>query len=112
MAAKLTWEWGDRPGEVILHKKKGKITYDEVMCFFHEQNMLNMFDGTLVLTMFRVNSERDMYPYSTLICGEPEGDEQTVWIVDDGSSCPICGQEIYLQYCPQCGEKLYGKKGD
>ena len=111
MAAKLTMEYGDRPGEVILMKKKGKITFDEVMRFFHDPERLLMFDGALVVTAFRVNSERDMFPYSELISGEPEGDEQSVWIVDDGSSCPICGQEIYLQYCPQCGENLLRKKG-
>lgn len=34
MASKLTMEWDDMPGKVTLHKKKGKITFDEVMQFF------------------------------------------------------------------------------
>lgn len=107
MAAKLTWEWGERDTEIIISKKRGKITFDELMRFMHEQEQLRTFDGDLVLTMFRVSSQRDMYTYLDALFGEPEGDTLTVQIVQDDTRCPVCGEKrLFPQYCPDCGRKL------
>lgn len=66
-----------------------------------------------MVTAFRVLPERDMYPYD-FIGGGPEGDSQTVYLVngDSDDKCPICGNPAYLQYCPDCGRKLFGKEDD
>lgn len=111
MAAKLTMEWTDKPGTVVLNKKKGKITFDEVIRFFHEREQLYQFEGALVVMAFRVLSERDMFPYD-FMGGEPEGDTLEVLLVsgDSDDECPICGNHAYLQYCPDCGRKLFGKE--
>ena len=108
--AKLTWEWGD-DHEIIIHKKKGKLTVDEIMRFLHEPEQMNLFEGMLAVIAFRVNRERDLYPYSYLMIGELEGDSQTVYMVEDDSMCPICGKNtLFPQYCPACGEPVKVKK--
>ena len=108
MAAKLTWEWGDQANNVIVvHKKKGKITYDELFQFFHEREQLIQFDGCIVVTAFQISSERDMHPFSYEMLGEPEGDSQEVILIQDDTVCPFCGKNrLYPQYCPECGAKV------
>lgn len=110
MAAKLKIEWDESPDKLIVTKKKGKITFDELMRFFHERDQINAFDGSLITVAFRVNAERDMYSFMDEVYGEPEGDTLTVYVVGDESKCPICGNIAYTQYCPECGRKLFGKE--
>lgn len=108
---KLSIEWGDRDGDLIITKKKGKISFDELIRFMHEQNQLNMFDGDLVVIQFMVSSQRDMYNYLEDFIGEPEGDSMVVNIVTDDSVCPCCGEKrLFPAYCPDCGRRLDEKK--
>ncbi len=105
--SKLSWEFGERDGEVIIRKKKGKITIDELIRFMHEPDLLNSFDGDLVLIQFRVSSNRDMWDYMDDFYGKPEGDIQVIEIVTDDSICPVCGEHrLFPGYCPDCGRKL------
>lgn len=107
MAARLTWTYGDRDDEIIVLKKKGKITFDELIRFMHEREQLNIFDGDLAVIAFRVNSERDLYDFATELTGVPEGDTLDVMIVGDETICPVCGEKrLFPQYCPDCGRKL------
>ena len=59
MAAKLTLEWGDG-NDLILRKKKGKITFQEVLMFMHEREQLFNFDGDLMVFQFRVSDQHDV----------------------------------------------------
>lgn len=106
--AKFQWEWsGDYGNEITIRKAKGKITFDELFRFFHEQDMLNLFDGDLIVIAFCVHAERDMYDYNDNILGEPAGDSLDVQVVQDDTVCPICGKNrLFPQYCPECGHKL------
>ena len=106
MAAKLTWEYSDEAGhEITIRKKKGMLTVDEIVRFLHERDQLNVFDGMLAVICFRVNSERDMFPYN--LWDKPEGDAQDVYMIGDEELCPLCGKHtLFPQYCPACGEKI------
>lgn len=111
MAAKLEWEWADNCRDIIVRKKKGKLTYDEVFRFMHEPEMMNMFEGCLVLTTFRVNKDRDMWSYMDDYIGESAGDSQELMIIGDDTVCPICNEHrLFPQYCPECGHELKVKK--
>ena len=105
--ASLTWEWKDMDRNIITVKKaRGKINLEEILEFFHESKQINYFDGKIVMFMFRVNGDADLYPYGW---EEPKGDMQDLLILEDEGSCPICGQKMFVQYCPECGKKLYGR---
>lgn len=108
---KLTWEYDDDDGRcIVIRKKKGMLTVDEIMRFLHERDQLNVFDGDLAVIVFRVNSERDMCPFGEW--NRPEGDAQDVYMIGDEEFCPICGQnKLFPQYCPSCGEKIKVPKG-
>ena len=109
--SKLSWHWGDRDGDIIVEKKRGKITIDELIRYLHEPDQLNCFDGDLMVIQFRVSDQKDMYDYSDVIFGEPEGDCQLVQLVTDDSVCPCCGKNrLFPAYCPDCGRKLVEKK--
>lgn len=107
--AKLTWEWSDPEKNIITIKKpKGKLTMQEIVEFMHQREQANVFEGKLCLIMFRINQDADLYPYDWLsVDGEPTGDAQDVYVYEDGNNCPICGNEMFVQYCPQCGEPLF-----
>lgn len=107
MPAKLTWEYGDEDGDtIVIRKKKGLLTVDEILRFLHERDQLNVFDGSLAVIAFRITSERDLYPFGSYFT-KPEGDAQDVFIVDDDTPCPLCGKSrLFPQYCPECGEKI------
>ena len=103
--ANLSLEWKNTDQNIITVKKaRGKITLEEIVQFFHENKQINSFDGKLVMFMFRVNGEADLYPYGW---EEQKGDIQDLLILEDESSCPICGRKMFIQYCPECGTKLY-----
>ena len=109
--SKLSWHWGDRDGDIIVEKKRGKITIDELIRYLHEPDQLNCFDGDLMVIQFRVSDQKDMYDYSDVIFGESEGDSQLVQLVTDDSACPCCGKNrLFPAYCPDCGRKLVEKK--
>jgi hypothetical protein len=103
--AGLSLEWKNMERNVITVKKaRGKITLEELLEFFHEPKQINCFDGKIVMFMFRVNGDADLYPYGW---EEQKGDMQDLLILEDEGSCPICGQKMFVQYCPECGKKLY-----
>lgn len=100
---KTTWEWGEHPDEIIVRKAKGKLTMDEIWDFLQEKEQMDAFgEESLAVILFRIR-QRDGGFWE----GEKdEGDAQSVYILQDGSTC-ICGRkELALQYCPHCGEKL------
>ena len=99
------WKYPDR-GILSVKKSKGKITLDEIVEFFHEQKQINCFDGAIVMFMFRVNGDADLYPYGW---EEKKGDVQDLMILDDENGCPICNGKMFVQYCPECGKKLFGR---
>ena len=106
MASKLTLEWGDR-NDIILHKKKGKITFAEVIEFMHEREQLRSFDGDLIVFQFRVSEAHDIVDFAEQMYGAPEGDTIVLDVVQDESICPVCGEKrLFPQYCPDCGRKL------
>lgn len=103
--AQLTLEWKDADRSIItVRKSRGKITLDEIVEFFHGSKQINGFDGKIVMFMFRVNGDADMYPFGY---EEPKGDEQDLIILEDEGKCPICNGQMFIQYCPDCGRKLY-----
>ena len=112
MAAKLSLEWGDGD-DIIITKKKGKITFSEVIEFLHNRENLSMFDGDLFVYQFRVRESNDMYDFASEMFGEREGDMIVLQRVEDESLCPVCGEKrLFPQYCPDCGRKLdEGKDG-
>ena len=103
----LTWEWHENGRAIIVHKSRGKITFDEVWKFFHDPKMTNIFDGALIVDLFRVNADRDSYGEEN----EDPGDSQMFWVWnDENPTCPVCGdRDLTLQYCPECGTKLFGE---
>lgn len=105
MAAKLSWEWADgAEHSIIVRKKKGRLSLDDIWDFMHTQEMLNAFEGSLVCWIFRPLRDRDSgwFGYE----GD-EGDAQELIIVQDETRCPICGRnDLFADYCPACGEKL------
>lgn len=105
--SKLAWEWGDHDDEIVVWKKKGKLTLDEVWEFLQERDQLNAFgENSLAVILFRLR-ERE---YPGWDQEEQEGDAQSVYILSDGSKC-ICGRtELWMQYCPECGRKLIGEE--
>ena len=111
MAAKLNLEWGDG-NDIILTKKKGKITFDEVLRFMHEREQLWSFDGDLMIFQFRVSDQHDMVDFSEEMHGASEGDMVVLQVVGDDTVCPVCGEKrLFPQYCPDCGRKLDEEKG-
>ena len=107
MKKKLTWEWGDHNGEIIIRKQKGKITMDEIWNFLQEPEQMNAFgEGALAVILFRLR-QRSISWFEE----DDEGDAQNVYIIADGDKC-ICGRtELWMQYCPDCGRKLIGVEG-
>ena len=104
--SKLTWEWGDHPDEIIVRKSKGRLTLEELHRFFNErEQLLSLGEGNLMLILWRTSSDS----YTGWDMGQAdEGDSQSIYVLQDGSTC-ICGKtELYQQYCPHCGEKLNG----
>ena len=109
--SKLKWSWGERDGDLIIRKSRGKITFDELFRFMHESDQINAFDGDLMVIQFRVSDQHDMYDYVDEVYGEPEGDTLEVQFVTDDSPCPCCGENrIFPAYCPDCGRKLIEKR--
>lgn len=106
MAAKLSIEYGDN-NDIILSKKRGKISFAEVIEFMHEREQLFQFDGMLFVFQFRVSSEHEMYDYGYAMHGEPEGDSIVLNLVGDDTLCPVCAEKrLFPQFCPDCGRKL------
>lgn len=104
--SKLTIEWKDIDRSILtVRKSRGKIQLEELLELFHEPKQINSFDGKIVMFMFRVNGDADLYPYGW---EEQPGDQQDLIILEDEGCCPICGQQMFVQYCPDCGKKLYG----
>lgn len=102
----LSLEWKDMDRNILtVRKSRGKITLEELTEFFHEHNQVNAFDGKIVMFMFRVNGDADLYPFGW---EDQKGDAQDLYILEDEGSCPICSQKMFVQYCPECGKKLYG----
>lgn len=103
---KLTWEWGEHPDEIIIRKEKGKLTMDEIWSFLQTPEQMSAFgEESLAVILFRIR-QRDAGYWDD--DGKDEGDAQSVYILQDGSTC-ICGRkELTLQYCPHCGGKLNG----
>lgn len=102
--AKLTWEWADNGQDIIIHKAKGRLTLDEVYAFMQTREMRDCFEGALLLWQFR-SLERD--ESIDLFEGESEGDSVLLNVINDGSTCPICGRnELFPQYCPDCGAPI------
>ena len=111
MAAKLKIVRGDRDTDYQIQKKKGKITFDELLRFMHERDQTFQFDGMLCVVAFRVSSERDMYSYMDEWNGAPEGDALDIMMIGDDTVCPFCGENrLFLQYCPDCGRELIVKE--
>jgi hypothetical protein len=53
--SKLAWEWGDHDDEIVVRKKKGKLTLDEVWEFLQERDQLNAFgENSLAVILFRL----------------------------------------------------------
>jgi len=104
----LTCEWKDIDRNILtVRKARGKINLEELLVFFHEHKQINAFDGKIVMFMFRVNGDADLYPFGW---EEQKGDVQDLYILEDEGNCPICGQQMFVQYCPECGKKLYGEE--
>ena len=106
MAIRITIERGDGD-DIILCKKKGKITFDEVIRFLHQRDQLFQYDGDLFVWQFIVSDQHDMYDFASEMLGEPEGDCIVLQRVADESICPVCGKKrLFPQYCPDCGRSL------
>lgn len=111
MAAKLKIVPGERWGDFQIQKKKGKITFDELMRFMHEREQIFQHDGKMCIVAFRISGERDMYSYMDEWNGQSEGDALDIILVEDDMVCTICGNSrLYLQYCPDCGRELTVKE--
>ena len=107
--SKLTYDWTDLEKNIItIRKARGKITMQELVEFMHEPKQVNAFEGKLVIFMFRVNGEADLYPFGW---DDDPGDTQDMMIIEDETRCPICNQKMFVQYCPECGKKLFGTEG-
>ena len=104
----LSFEWDGMNRNIItVRKSRGKISLEELLEFFHDHKQINAFDGKIVMFMFRVNQDADLYPYGY---EDPKGDEKDLYILEDDVGCPICGGKMFVQYCPECGKKLYGEE--
>lgn len=101
--AKLTWEWSDRPDEIIISKKKGRITVEELYEFFDSRDAVwNFGEGALWVVANRVRDDA----YQGWNMEKPEGDRVSVWVLGDESTC-FCGRVLHTSYCPECGHNLW-----
>lgn len=106
MSGKIKLEWGDN-NDIILSKKRGKISFREVIEFMHERDQMYQFDGDLMVFQFRVSDAHDIHDFADEMLGEPEGDIVVLQVVQDDTMCPVCGKKrLFPQYCPDCGRKL------
>ena len=102
----LSWEWGRDDNSIIIRKKKGKLTYEDVWRFMHEQEQLNVFEGALIVDMFRPMRDR-CDGWDDLFSQADEGDAQMFYFIQDDTPCPICGRDdLFPQCCPACGETI------
>ena len=106
----LTWEWNDNQTGIIVRKRRGKITVDEIIRFINEQKQYNCFAGMLWVVMGRCMGEE--YLYDGYADDDDPGDTLTIYLMGDDNRCPVCGElRKAVQYCPDCGRQLWGKEG-
>ena len=104
--SRLTWEYGDKPDQIIIRKAKGKLTLDDIHAFMNEREQLLAFgEGVLCVIAWRTSADT----YSGWETGKPEGDAADVFVLQDESTC-FCGKVLHYQYCPECGCELNKKQ--
>lgn len=106
MAGKLTWEFvNGHDDEIVIKKKKGKLTVDEIMKFLQQYEQMNRLgEGSLCVIAWR--NIADNYNGWDDPDEEQPGDSVIVDVLQDSSRC-FCGRVLNVQFCPNCGEKLF-----
>lgn len=106
MAGKLTWEWTGAPEEIVIRKKKGRITVEELHEFFESRDAVIHFgEGAMWAVVSRVRDDA----YQGWNMEKPEGDRVSVWVLGDESTC-FCGRVLHTSFCPECGAHLWEDK--
>lgn len=106
----LTWEWNRHGNGILIRRKRGRITVDEIVRFMNEERQYNAFAGMLWVILGRVKGPE--YLYDGYSDDEDPGDTVEVLLMGDEDLCPVCGElRKAVQYCPDCGRQLWGKEG-
>ena len=106
----LTWEWNRDQTGILIRKKRGCITVDEIVRFLNEDKQYNCFAGMLWVILGRVKGPE--YLYDGYSDNDDPGDVVEVLLMGDENRCPVCGElRRAVQYCPDCGRQLWEAKG-
>ena len=106
----LTWEWSPNQHSILIRKRRGCITVDEIIRFMNEDKQYNAFAGMLWVIMGRVNGPE--YLYDGYSDNDNPGDVVELLMMGDEDHCPVCSTlRKAVQYCPECGHQLWDAKG-
>jgi len=99
--SKIRFEWdGDREGLLWAIRDKGQLTLTEVQEALREEG----FSGYMFAITFVVREDSGYVGWEDW--DEPEGETWKLWMVEDGSPCPICDKLTPPQYCEHCGAQI------
>ena len=78
-------------------KSRGKLTLDDISDALRDAGV----DGYMMI-LLNIGDTYIGWNDDT-----PKGDVVDVYIIEEGSTCPVCSQMVPLiMYCPECGKRI------
>ena len=78
-------------------KSRGKLTLDDISDALRDAGV----EGYIVM-LLKIGDTYDGWNNDN-----SKGDAVDVYIIEEGSPCPVCSQMVPLiMYCPECGKKI------